>query len=562
MAMDEEVARSDVEKLQDLLESTTSKSKKQKGKTEEQHITFKNLDQYPYVVWQSALELDWDKVQALYCPHKGIPAFIIDNSIIAQWSSMVSPSSPQQWTDSEDSDTLYAYAVLFSLMPLNLLNVVEGQEQGSYGNDPKLFVYSAVVIFVHPGQVLTTIQNAIGFFQHQYDAILQGGHSTSWCTLCKLPCYEMSQYFPVVPHTLCLVLPMSQPSGDPTVWPQLCLDSAGCDTDHIIIWLLHCMWCHNMDYAMLPPALRSNMNVPWELHMEEYPKLWQNSIYTTWKAGCPGVEVGLAMTFVSMSHRESDSGRLALDIADMVAIQYLASRVDNIDDGNESTGEVMEDDGDEDDSNDEDVDEDLHKMVTEIATKMDNSSFRSDAEDNTQLEVILGPGTSWMGKVPSYSLKAPAVGSQSSMHMVSRNEEVTGSSFDAFLKEHANRSGVGELMGGQALLQDYTTAVELKQLHVLANEQISITRHFDTKFSDTALALLQKIHEVFIGTGSITQKFIDDMATIALNFIWDATAYKTELSASDGMAFMAGLACIWGWIADLIKEASALKLTY
>ena len=35
MAMDKEVARSDVEKLQDLLESTTGKSKKQKGKTEE-----------------------------------------------------------------------------------------------------------------------------------------------------------------------------------------------------------------------------------------------------------------------------------------------------------------------------------------------------------------------------------------------------------------------------------------------------------------------------------------------------------------------------------------------
>ena len=42
----------------------------------------------------------------------------------------------------------------------------------------------------------------------------------------------------------------------------------------------------------------------------------------------------------------------------------------------------------------------------------------------------------------------------------------------------------------------------------------------------------------------------------------DATAYESELSASDGVAFAAGLACIWGCIADLIKEASALKLTY
>ena len=182
--MDVQVARSDVERLQDLLEHTTGKSKKQKGKTDEQRITFENLDQYPYVMQQSAWELDWDKVQALYCPRIGIPTFIIDNSIVAQWSSTASPSSPQRWTDLEDSDILYAHAVLLSLMPLNLLNAVEGREQGSYGNNPKLFMYSAVVIFVHPGQVLTTIQNAVGFFQHQYDAILQGGHSNSWCTIC------------------------------------------------------------------------------------------------------------------------------------------------------------------------------------------------------------------------------------------------------------------------------------------------------------------------------------------------------------------------------------------
>ena len=446
----------------------------------------------------------------MYCPRIGIPAFIIDNSIIAQWSSTGSPSSPQRWTDSEDPDTLYAHAVLFSLTLLNLLNAVEGREQGNYRDDPALFVYSAVVIFIHPGQVLTTIQNAVGFFQHQYNAILQGGHS-GWCTLCKLPRYEMSQYFPVIPHTPCLTLPMSQPSGDPTVQPKLCLDSTGCDTNCMIIRLLHCMWHRDTDYAMLPPALQSNVDVPWVLRMEECPKLWQNKIYTTWKAGCPGVEVGVAMTFVSTSCREFDSGRLALDIADMAAIQYLALRVDDIDNGDDSTGEVVEGYDNEDDSSDEDVDEDLHKMATEIATKTENSSFRSEAEDNTRLEVISGPGTSWTGKVPSYSLKALVVGSESSMHTASRSEEATGSSFDAFLRECADGSGVGKLMGGQALLLDYTMAAELKQLRMLANEQVSIAC-------------------------SIAQKFIDDMATIALNFIRDATAYETELSASDGVA--------------------------
>ena len=114
-----------------------------------------------------------------------------------------------------------------------------------------MFVYSAVVVFVHPGQVLTTIQNAVGFFQQQYDAILQGSHSNGWCTLCKLPNYETSQYFLVVPRMLYSALPMSEPSADPTVQAQLCLDTASCDADCMIIWLLHHMCHHDTDYAMI-----------------------------------------------------------------------------------------------------------------------------------------------------------------------------------------------------------------------------------------------------------------------------------------------------------------------
>ena len=265
------------------------------------------------------------------------------------------------------------------------------------------------------------------------------------------------------------------------------------------------------------------------------------------------------MTFVSMSCREYDSHRLTFDIAHAAAIRYPASQMD---DGDESTGEVAEDDSDEDDSDDEDVDEDLHKTATKVAAKMDDSGFCSDAEDNDWLEVIPGPKMSWMGKVPSYSLRALTVGSQSGMYMASCSEEATGSCFDAFLRERAEASGIGELMGGQALLQDYTTVAELKQLCMLAYEQISIARRFDTKFSNTVFTLLQKIHEVFLGTSGIAQKFVDDMATIALNFIKDATAYESELSASDGVAFVAGLARIQGLIADLIKEASVLELTY
>ena len=60
--MDKGAARNDMEKLQDLLASNFSKSKKLKDKADEYHITFENLEQYPYIMRQSAWELDWDKV--------------------------------------------------------------------------------------------------------------------------------------------------------------------------------------------------------------------------------------------------------------------------------------------------------------------------------------------------------------------------------------------------------------------------------------------------------------------------------------------------------------------
>ena len=53
--------------------------------------------------------------------------------------------------------------------------------------------------------------------------------------------------------------------------------------------------------------------------------------------------------------------------------------------------------------------------------------------------------------------------------------------------------------------------------------------------------LLKKVHKAFSGTGGITQKFVDDMATASLNFICDATTYEEELSSSDSVVFAADL---------------------
>ena len=148
------------------------------------------------------------------------------------------------------------------------------------------------------------------------------------------------------------------------------------------------------------------------------------------------------------------------------------------------------------------------------------------------------------------------------MHTASHNVEAARQSFNTFIKHRAAGSGVGDVMGGQALLQDFITPQELESLHALASEQVAIARRFDTKFSNTVFTLHKKVHEAFITTSGITQKFVDDMATAGLNFIRDATAYEEELSSSDGVVFAAGLTRIRNQIAELIREASELEVVY
>ena len=68
--------------------------------------------------------------------------------------------------------------VLLSLTPLCILKAAEYHEQNDHGTDPGQFVYSVVVVFIHPAQVLSSIENAVDFYELQHKLILQGSHSS------------------------------------------------------------------------------------------------------------------------------------------------------------------------------------------------------------------------------------------------------------------------------------------------------------------------------------------------------------------------------------------------
>ena len=316
----------------------------------------------------------------------------------------------------------------------------------------------------------------------------------------------------------------------------------------------------------MPLALWSSMSMPWDLRMEYYPKLWQNSVYITWKQGFPSEDVGLAMTLVATCRMEYDTNQMVLDLADKSIIKYPALRVDDEGaDGNNDASMAGDCVSEDDSSDSEDIDDDLQQVALEVANKTNDSGFQSGTNEHSKIEVLPGNGTRWTGLPQRYSLGAPARNSSflSGSRVATQSEKTTGASFDQYIQHAAGRSGrVGELMGGQALLQDHTSPSELAELCKLAEEQIEIACHFDAKFSKTAFALLQKTQTVFVGMGGITKKFVDDMAMASLNFIRDATAYEAELCSSDTVTFAEGLSNIRLQIADLIKEAAALELMY
>ena len=96
-------------------------------------------------------------------------------------------------------------------------------------------------------------------------------------------------------------------------------------TNCMLIQKLHRIQCYNTDYAMMPPAFHTSLMLPWEIKMEEYSKLWENEVFVMWKAGSPGVDVGLAMNFVCTCCMEYDAQRMILDISDATIIRYPAA---------------------------------------------------------------------------------------------------------------------------------------------------------------------------------------------------------------------------------------------
>ena len=302
-------------------------------------------------------------------------------------------------------------------------------------------MYSAVVVFIHPGQTLIPITEAVSLLKDCHGDIIHEDCSCGWCALCKLSSYKMSRFFPVIPHMPFLALPAVSASMLPSVPPTLCLDMPGCQADDLYMWLLHTMWGQDKEFTIMPLVLQHHCLIPWELCKEEEPKLWQNVTYITWKAAAPGQEVGLVLTVVTTNHKEFENKRMVVDISNEALIKYRVSNLDedkvegNGEDGHGNLQDMIADNEGEDYSNDdENVDNDVWRTALEMANKTDDSGFRSSIEDGGMIEELSGIGTQWTAMPPRYQLGMSA-GSSSfrGSHMAGllcARDVTSGMSFD------------------------------------------------------------------------------------------------------------------------------------
>ena len=143
-------------------------------------VTFRDLEDLPLVVQQWEFEIRWRQTDALYFFTDGIPAYVIDEEVFIQWSSAARPDVPQAFRCSDTTPLVIYHALMLSLVPFNQVNPATGEVSPDI-DDKKVF--SAVVVFVHPSQKLSPIEETVDMLL----VMSQDPKCVPVTALCQLP---------------------------------------------------------------------------------------------------------------------------------------------------------------------------------------------------------------------------------------------------------------------------------------------------------------------------------------------------------------------------------------
>ena len=195
--------------------------------------------------------------------------YIVDEDVFMQWSSAARSDVPQAFRHSDATSLATYCALMLSLAPFCHVDPSTGKASPDV-SDKKVF--SAVVVFVHPSQQLSSIEEAV-------DMLLVVSHDLAnvpASALCRLPEQSIGEFYPCSTHGATLVLPFSMGQDGPIL--HLNMPIQWCN--EFAVRCLHRWVCPYGPVMALPPLYSPDPGLPNVYPLDEPPMLWMNSEYT------------------------------------------------------------------------------------------------------------------------------------------------------------------------------------------------------------------------------------------------------------------------------------------
>ena len=416
-------------------------------------------------------------------------------------------------------------------------------------------VFSAVVVFVHPSQKLSPIEEAVDMLI----VVSQNPQGVPATALCQLPQQSVGEFYPCPMNDAFLVLPFNMgPDG-----PILHLDTPICCCDEFAMQWLH-QWIHPYGPVVtLPPLYSPDPRLPNVFQLDGLPMLWTNTEYLVDASNNDINEVGCpALTFVQTSHLEINANSSQISLTDDDYIQYVT-----VDDDAKDSTKAKRDDAAE--TGKPKVTPKKAKMDRPKGDAKDGSDYPSDDQDDGMFSDCEGQQLSNSTGFQGWS-DDEAEGDEPTVvaNIVRHLEEDQQDSGIGMGGDRSKPNIVGIVPEGQVMVDMAAhskatgSGTTMDRLRCLGDDIIELSRHLNCKMELAALALFDKVKAGFSGTGGVARQFVGDMSKLAINFFMDARVYEAQLDSTDTEAFHVAVLGLQEKVDSLLRQAATLEETY
>ena len=483
----------------------------------EELLTFDMLDRHRHIVQQQAWPWQWEHVDALYTLTDCIPAWVVDDTIMAVWASG-KQGPPNSFVNWDSSEKVAGMALMLSRGPscLRVRTDLEGEK-----------VYSAVIVFVHSRPELLTIKEGAGCL---VATVEQSGSSSSSdiTVLCELPSHKHGRFYPSPINHAYLVLPYLAKKGK---LKKLHLDLAMCYNCHLVVRRLD-RWPGNLgDLALLPPVFSRDPTALILLPVGYIGELWLNDIFNMpVEAGGSGLgKLRPTISRLACCCQEVVAGKTLVDWTEEEHVVYPpATPAPKEDAADEPDNDADNDPADDDKSEHDD--------------ESDENATPKKEEDESDDE----------SKVPKDQTavsRDSGLGASSSSHGIGMGTSVS----TLVINPHVEHDTSMPLP---------TRLPSMQVLEKLANDLYAYSGKLFRGLEETSMAMLDRILSRFKRSGGHAREYIHETAAIAINFFSRAGDMEVELESSEALKFHAAVNGMKESIRDLVWWTTLVEESY